>query len=137
MAKRRKRKSLAAVFKQYYAEHPEWLEGDGNAKAVAQFEQDHPGRQANSQVRQAMYNVKSALKKGETGASTKAHKKTSSREMMAAVHRTTRANEPLSLLEEQIDDCMSLAKLIGKERMQNVLISLHRARNEVVVMLES
>jgi hypothetical protein len=136
MAKRRKRKSLAAVFKQYYAEHPEWLEGDGNAKAVAQFEQDHPGRKANSQVRQAMYNVKSALKKGETGASTMPQKKTASRDI-AAVHRTTRANEPLSLLEEQIDDCMSLAKLIGKERMRNVLVSLHRARNEVVVMLES
>ena len=136
MARRRK-KSLAAVFKEYYAEHPEWLEGDGNAKAIAQFEQDHPGRKANAQVRQAMYNVKSALKKGEAGAPKRGQKKAAAREMATAAHRTGRPGQPLAVLEEQIDECMILAKQIGRERMQNVLANLHEARNEVVVMQRS
>jgi hypothetical protein len=137
MAKRRKRKSLAAVFKQYYAEHPEWLEGDGNAKAIAQYEQDHAGRQASSKVRQAMYNVKSALKKGEQGAARQGGKKAPPRQMSAAARRTARPSAPLSMLEEQIDDCMFLARHIGKEEMQGVLANLHRARNAVVVMIGS
>jgi hypothetical protein len=137
MAKRRKRKSLAAVFKQYYSEHPEWLEGDGNAKAIAQFEQDYPTRKVNSKVRQAMYNVKSALKKGETGAGKRGKKKVPPREMAAAARRTVRSSAPLSMLEAQIDECMFLARDIGKERMQAVLEDLHRARNAVVLMLGS
>jgi hypothetical protein len=137
MAKRRKRKSLAAVFKKYYAEHPEWLEGDGNAKAIAQFEEDHAGRKANAKVRQAMYNVKSALNKGETGAVRQGGKKAPPRQMAAAARRTARPSAPLSVLEAQIDECMFLARHIEKEQMQNVLANLHRARNAVVVMIGS
>jgi hypothetical protein len=137
MAKQRKQPSLAAMFKRYFTEHPEWLQEEGgNAKAIELFEKENPGHVVGPQVRQAMYNVKSAMKKGPAGAAKRNAKKRAARDMVVAARVNSRPRAPLNALEEQIDDCMILAKQIDRERLGRVLDHLHRARNAVVVMLE-
>ena len=57
----------------------------------------------------------------------------SAREGQSAV-RAPRQGTRLELLEEQIDDCLSLAKHIDREGLSHVISLLRSARNAVVWM---
>ncbi len=97
MAKQRKRPSLAAMFKGYFAEHPEWLQEEGgNAKAIEEFEKENPGHTVGPQVRQAMYNVKSAMNKGPEGAAKRNEKKRAARDMVVAARVNSRPRRRLT-----------------------------------------
>lgn len=137
MAKRRKGPSLAGTVKQYLNDHPEWLASADTSELVAQFQKDHPGTPVDKRLMQSIYNVKSTMRKGETGFAKRQQSKANARQVVASAQLAGTPRRPLSMLEEQIDDCMILAKQIGKDQMHNVLGNLHRARNAVVVMLEA
>jgi hypothetical protein len=138
MARRRRRKgpSLASIFTQYFLDHPDWLSSGKNEIVVSQFSRDHPGIEVDKKVKQAMYNVKSRINKGEVGRQRRKMTKLAARQLVAAAGKNAKPLAPLNLLEEQIDDCMILAKQIGREQMHGVLHALRIARNAVVVMLE-
>ncbi len=139
MARRRRKNgpSLASIFTQYFLDHPDWLNAGKNEIVIKQFTIDHPSLEVDKRVKQAMYNVKSRMNKGEVGLKRRKQSKMAARQLVAAAGRSDRPLAPLAMLEEQIDDCMILAKQIGRERMDHVLHALHSARNAVVVMLES
>lgn len=136
MAKKRKGPSLAGTIKRYLLENPAWLMTTHTAPLVDQYKKDHPGKPIDKKVMQAIYNVKSTMKKGELGQAKRLQSKANAQQLVAMSQSAGTPRRPLALLEEQIDDCMILAKQIGKESMHGVLSNLHRARNLVVVMLE-
>ena len=137
MAKRRKGPSLAGIIKQYFRDHPEWLAAVETSAVVAQFKKDHPNKEVNKKVMQAIYNTKSTMKKGATGAAKRKQTKVAANQAVVAAKKAGTLRAPLTMLEEQIDDCMILAKQIDRERLHNVLGHLRSARNTVVVMLEA
>ena len=105
MARRRRRKgpSLSGIFTQYFVDHPEWLSSDKNEIVVGQFSRDHPEIEVDKKVKQAMYNVKSRLNKGESG---RQRRKMSNDRSSGRGHCRGNAKVALNMLEEQIDDCM-------------------------------
>ena len=134
MAKRKKH-SLNGIFTRYYRAHPEWLTAD-NEIVLEQFKKDYPNRQIEKPVKQAMYNVKSRLKGGEEGRTKRKQRHAAINQAVASSKVNGKSRGPLGMLEEQIDDCMHLAKQIGREVMHDILVNLHRARNRVVMMVE-
>jgi hypothetical protein len=137
MAKRRKGPSLAGIIKQYFADHPEWLAAQDTSAVVAQFKKDHPNKEVSKKVMQAIYNTKSTLRKGKKGAAKRKQTKAAANQLVTAAQKAGTPSAPLSMLEEQIDDCMILTKQIDRERLHNVLAHLRAARNAIVVMLEA
>jgi hypothetical protein len=138
MARRRRRRkgpSLSGIFTQYFVDHPDWLSSDKNEIVVGQFSRDHPEIEVDKKVKQAMYNVKSRMNKGDVGRQRRKMSKLAARQVVATAGKNAKPMAPLNLLEEQIDDCMILAKQIGREQMHHVLNALRSARNAVVVML--
>ncbi len=137
MAKRRKGRSLSGSIRQYLTEHPEWLSSSDTKEIVDQYKADHPGKSVNSKVMQAIYNMKSLMRKGEAGVAKRKQSKATAQRIIQSAAASGKRMAPLAMLEEQIDDCMILAKHIGKDTMMDVLTNLHRARNAVVVMLQT
>jgi hypothetical protein len=137
MAKRRKGRSLAGIIKQYFHDYPEWLAAPETSAVVAQFKKDYPNKQISKKVMQAIYNTKSTLRKGPTGAAKRKQSKAAAYQVVAAAKKAGTPHSALSTLEEQIDDCLILAKQIGREQLHNVVGHLRAARNTIVVMLET
>ena len=132
MAKRRKSKSLSGTIRQYLTDHPEWLSSQDTSEIVAQFEKDHPKKKVDKYVMQAIYNVKSSMRKGPTGAAKRQQSKAAARHIVQSAAKTGRPSAPLTQLEEMIDDCMILARQINQENLVPALMDLRRARNSVV-----
>lgn len=137
MAKRRKGKSLSGTIRQYLTDHPEWLASADTKAIVDQYKADHPNKPVNSKVMQAIYNMKSLMRKGEAGVAKRKQSKATAQRIVQSAAASGKRMAPLEMLEEQIDDCMILAKQIGRDTMLDVLMNLHRARNAVVVMLQA
>ena len=132
MAKRRKTKSLSGTIRQYLTDHPEWLSSQDTSQVVAQFEKDHPKKKVDKYVMQAIYNVKSSMRKGPTGAAKRQQSKAAAKHIVQSAAKTGKNGTPLVHLEEMIDDCMILARQINQENLVPALMDLRRARNSVV-----
>ena len=101
---------------------------------IDRWRKDHPGEtEVPKNLRQNLSNVKSDLRQ-------KLRKKPGRRkqESQPAVPSAALAEAPrksarrLEALEEQIDECLVLAKELDREGLASVISLLRRARNEVV-----
>lgn len=137
MAKKQKGESVFRYFRRIFEAHPDWLEQKSNDQVLAQYRQDH-GLSADDpvekRIRDAMANSKSLTKKRlrESGASTGA------KSGRGGYRKTTQTGVSVSrmeTLEEQIDDCLTMARSLDKETLTTVVRLLRKARNEVVWLM--
>jgi hypothetical protein len=128
MAKRRGA-SKSAYFREQFEKHPDWAAATNNKELMEQWRMDHPGKQMTKSYKQAMANVKSSLR----------HKKRGGKKRGARLHQMLMASgqrtgvSSMVGLEIRIDDCLSLARQMDADGLQNVISNLRKARNEVVL----
>jgi hypothetical protein len=134
MAKRKGKPSMLGIFKGYFQAHPEWLRTRSNDAVLAQFKGDHPNTEITPKVRQAMFNAKNWARKGKKGRRGRRRKVQA---VQAAMRGPQRHGGALQLLENHVDDSLAMARTIGKEKISDVINHLHRARNMLVVAIES
>ena len=128
--------SISGYFRKVFEEHPSWLNTRSNDLLYKRWLKDHPkDQEVTEKVRQNLSNTKSLLRR--EGRKKRGRPK---KETLAAGAASSSAEMPhkaargLALLEEQIDDCMTLAKNIDREGLAQIISLLRRARNEVVWM---
>jgi len=124
-----KGESLSGWFRKYFKTHPYALRKGRNDVVVTAWLSDHPGQEFTNRLRQAMANVKSAIK----------HKKGSKRKAAAVASdggavRPARAVGGLESLEMAIDRCLTTARLLAEKNpdLQKVASHLKVARNGVI-----
>jgi hypothetical protein len=135
---------VSGYFRKVFKENPKLLSGRSNTVLLERWLADHPGeKEVPQKVRANLSNIKSVLrqkarKKG--GRPKKTAEVSEATETQAAGHSALKqaaatnnsAPSPLEQLEEQIDDCLSLAKSLGRKRLAHVISMLRHARNLVV-----
>jgi hypothetical protein len=121
---------LSGWFRNVFTERPAWLKERSNADVIALWEDQHPGKKFGDRERNACNNIKSVLRKKLRKRGRKAAADGTPTATPAATVRVSRAN--LELLEERIDDCMSMARALDREGLDKVARLLRAARNEVV-----
>jgi hypothetical protein len=125
--RKRGNESVSGWFRNAFTQHPEWLRGRSNAAVMEQWQADHPGQSFGASERNACNNVKSLMRKRQRR---RGRKPASEGGGAVPAVRVSRSN--LELLEEHIDDCMSMARTLDKIGLELVVKLLRRARNEVV-----
>ena len=125
--------SIQGYFKRILRENPKLLKGRSNAELLKRWQDDHnsPDEIPNS-VKVGLQNAKSALRSNRR--KRKARKEARPAEEQTLDMRRPRRRQPLEALEEQIDDCITAAKTLDRERLHQVIALLRHARNEVVWM---
>jgi hypothetical protein len=126
MAKKQgKSGSSYSYFKQLFHEHPEWLKEKSNSVITARFKADHGLAEdavIEKKVMNNLANLKSVMRK-----------KLRSRAAIKNVGKPIiKSTNRLENLEEQIDDCLTAAKTLDREGLEEVIHLLRRARNKVV-----
>jgi hypothetical protein len=135
---------VASYFKKIFKENPKLLRGRSNKELLERWLLDHPDeKEVPQKVKANLSNVKSVLRKqgrkagrpkksaGDMSGQTGAEMAGQSAPKQAAATNNT----PTSLmeqLEEKIDDCLSLAKSLDRDRLSHVISMLRHARNLVV-----
>src|SRR5687767_10680565 len=120
--------AVSAYFRRVFAENPRWLDSRSNDELFKRWLADHPGEtEVPERVRQNLSNIKSVLRK-------QGRKKTQRAEKGSQPIGATPAEPPrkkvrnLDALEEQIDECLTLAKNLDREGLAGVIALLRRAR---------
>jgi hypothetical protein len=128
--------NVSAYFKPILLENPKLLKGKSNQELLNRWLADHPEEtEVPDRIKAILSNLKSVLRK-------KLRKKPGRKKTEEHVVETVVVMEPaepvdaaevaLESLEEQIDDCMSVAKSMDREGLDEVIRLLRRARNAVV-----
>jgi hypothetical protein len=137
--------TVSGYFRKVFQENPRLLEGRSNQELLDRWLKDHPGeKEVPKTVKANLQNIKSILrkelraKKGGRPSSIAETTTTSNATMSPIASRsattTTASGSELEELEVKIDDCMSMAKYLDAEGLQDVISHLRRARNLVVWM---
>ena len=131
--------SKTGYFRQLLKEKPRLLDGRSNHELIDRWRQDHPGEEFSDSVRAALQNAKSAerhirRKKGRKKKAKQAQPQETTALALAShpLPKPAKAAHKLEALEEQIDDCLSLAKHLDREGLGEVIRLLRHARNAVV-----
>lgn len=126
--------TVAGYFRKVFAESPGLLKGKSNDALLQRWLADHPGEtEAPKSVKSGLANIKSVLrKKGR-----REDRRTARREAARGPGHEARGLVPgrgnqLERLEENIDDCLTLARLLDRDGLSRVIALLRAARNEVV-----
>src|SRR5947209_8410144 len=115
----RKKRTTSAYFKAIFEQHPELLHGTSNQQLIDQWQTDHPNRSAKElrRVKSRLANLKSLLRKqereGKSGAPTPPR--------AAAAPAAGSYAGSLEDLEVAIDDCLTRAKVLNLERLEDVI----------------
>ena len=126
----------SGYFRRVFKENPKLLVTRSNEELMARWVADHPGHKAMPpKVQGHMSNVKSLLRKKGRKKLRRA-KKVEVDGALPAVStppKPTRiAPKGLEALEEMIDDCLTVAKRMDREGLDDVIRLLRNARNAVV-----
>jgi hypothetical protein len=126
--------TIAGYFRKVFRENPNLLRGRSNEELLRRWLADHPGeKEVPNRVKQSLSNIKSVLRKKRRKRKAKGQAAqamtTAPKPTEGASKKAVRSLEPL---EEQIDDCLSLAKHLDREGLDSAIKLLRRARNEVV-----
>lgn len=128
--------NVTDYFRQVFAENPTWLDTRSNDALFARWLKDHPGEtEVPEPVRKNLSNVKSVLRSQSRKADVPKKPGRSKKDTLATQHSPDAARESgrkLDTLEEQIDECLTLAKNLDRDGLEDVINLLRRARNEVV-----
>ncbi len=110
--------SLLGIFKQYFADHPEWLRIRGNDAVIALFAKDHPKIQVDQRVKQAMFNAKNHMRKGRPG---RVGRKQKVAEITAAMNGSHAGSDALQVLENHVDECLAMARAMHYDSIREVV----------------
>jgi hypothetical protein len=127
--------NLSAYFRGVFQENPKWIDTRSNDEVLARWLKDHPGeKEAPDRVKQNLANVKSLLRQAQRKKPGRPKKESLAAEPTAATSAAAprKGVRGFESLEEQIDECMTLAKNLDREGLSSVINLLRRARNEVV-----
>ncbi len=129
-----KGETISGYFRKVFEENAKWLDARSNDELLARWLKDHPGEtEVPERVRQILSNVKSVLRKKIRTKPGKPKKENRPADAITATAEAPRKRvRGLDALEEQIDECLTLAKNLDREGLANVIGLLRRARNEVV-----
>jgi hypothetical protein len=124
--------SVSAYFRKVFQESPKLLKTRSNDEVLRRWLKDHPGETAvPPQVRNSLMNVKSLLRKrGRKRARAQEEERERATGVKAAPG--TKVASALEELEEHIDDCLTVAKMMDRDGLDHVIRLLRQARNEVV-----
>jgi hypothetical protein len=117
--------SSYSYFKDLFHEHPEWLKEKSNSVIVARYKADKglaDDAPIEKKVMNNLANLKSVMRKNLRV------RQAAKNPGLPAVKSSNR----LEVLEEQIDDCLTLAKNLDRAGLEDVIHLLRRARNKVV-----
>jgi hypothetical protein len=128
--------SVTGYFRRIFLENPKLLKTRSNDEMLRRWLADHPGEtEVPNRVKVGMANAKSDLRK-------RLRKRSQRKALLAEANALATAVKParpapttihkLEILEEEIDDCLSLAKSIDRTTLEDVIKLLHHARNRVV-----
>jgi hypothetical protein len=125
-------------FRQILRENPRLIKTRSNAELLRRWLADNPDHtEVPHRIKIAMANAKSAMRqklrqrrRKRLARAEQAGEATPRPARLApiTIHR-------LESLEEQIDDCIGLAKTLDRDGLQSIIKTLRRARNEVVLKL--
>jgi hypothetical protein len=124
--------SVSAYFRKVFDEAPKLLKTRSNEEVLQRWLKDHPGEtEVPRKVRNSLMNVKSLLRKRGRK---RARAQDEERERATGVKGAprTKVASALEELEEHIDDCLTVAKLLDRQGLEHVIRLLRQARNEVV-----
>jgi hypothetical protein len=134
--------NVSGYFRTVFAENPSWINTRSNDAVLARWLADHPGEtEVPDRVKQNLSNIKSVLrqkrrkKRGRPKKSVNAAAETATSAvvvMVTPVEPPRKVVRGLGNLEEQIDECLTLARGLDREGLASVIVLLRRARNEVV-----
>ena len=142
MAKKRKpappspsnnHESIAGYFRKVFAETPKLLKTRSNAELLERWLADHPGeKKVPDSVKTSLSNIKSVLrsKKRKRRKAKAAAAEIGTGPVVVAVKKPK--TSVLETLEERIDDCLTAARNLDKEGLEDVIRLLRKARNAVV-----
>jgi hypothetical protein len=117
--------TISGYFRAIFRENPKLLKTRSNQELLDRWLKDHPGeKKVPNRVKQNLANIKSVLRK--KGRKRKGVANEAPRPVAAPRSRG------LEGLEENIDECLSQAKLLDREGLDSIIHLLRRARNEVV-----
>lgn len=135
---KQKGETRSGYFRRVFAENPKLLRGKSNQEVLQRWLADHPGeKEVPDRIKYILSNVKSILRKQRRKRG-RPKQEEQPAEPMPAEEATAPANtreQELERLEEEIDDCLSLAKSIDREGLAEVIIHLRQARNHLVWIL--
>ena len=123
---------LTTYFRAIFEQNPHYLDTRSNDQVLQHWQDDHPNEKPSNQVKAALANAKSAVRQRRRKRRGGRPKGTAVATASQPVARAKAPSHRLEHLEEQIDDCLSLAKHTDREGLVEVIRLLRKARNEVV-----
>jgi hypothetical protein len=138
--------TATSYFRAIFKENRQLLKSKSNDEILDRWLADHPWeREVPVNVKYILATVKSVLrhrhhkkmkdmKLGQAGGLL-AHRVVISRAASQVVDGVNDRTQALEKLEEQIGECMRLARSLDKKKLANAIVLLRRARHEVVWQL--
>jgi hypothetical protein len=128
--------SIQGYFRQLFRENPKLLKERSNEKIFQRWLEDHPGEtEVPERVKSGLFNLKSLLRKKLKSRGRRKAEQASEAETAPAEPVVPEEN-PLEVLELQIDEVLTLAKSMDREALHEVIGHLRAARNHVVRKIE-
>ena len=133
--------SVSGYFRKIFEANPGLLDSRSNDELLGKWLADHPGETVvPERIKQNLANIKSVLRKKlrepakskGTGKKLGRPAKTVALQEKQEKPAVSKASRGLERLEEEIDDCLTLAKHLDREGLGSVISHLRRARNDVV-----
>jgi hypothetical protein len=126
--------NISGYIRRVFKENPKWLATRSNDEILARWLKDHPSeKEVPERVKKNLSNVKSLLRQAQRKKPGKPQKESQPAGPTAASAAAPRKGvRGLETLEEQLDECLTLAKNLDREGLSSVINLLRRARNEVV-----
>jgi hypothetical protein len=126
-----KGESISGYFRKVFRENPKLLKQRSNDELLHRWSVDHPGEQVTNRIKQNLANLKSILrKKGRRRKGKKAAEPVETAAVL--VFSAKKTYRGLEALELEIDDCLTSARGLDREGLEDVINFLRRARNAVV-----
>jgi hypothetical protein len=129
--------SVAGYFRKVFRENPKLLKDRSNDELYRRWLADHPGHQEVPQkVKTGLQNIKSVLraKRGKRKKAKQQGAEQGQPQLQAAQQAPTKRPSARGLehLEEQIDECLDVARGLDREGLQRAIGLLREARNALV-----
>ncbi len=132
VGRKRQGESISGYFRKIFDDRPELVDLKSNRELIDRWVKDHPGQSDMlGKVKQNLANLKSLLRKQRREAGEPSWAAPPDLMDVGLDDNDSGPNQ-LEVLEEQIDDCLSMAKTLDRDGLENVIRLLRRARNEVV-----
>jgi hypothetical protein len=119
--------SISGYFRPILEENPKLLKGKSNQELFERWLADHPKeKEVPGNVKASLSNLKSVLRKKGRKRGRKPAGQTNGMQMEQAEQENA-AENPLELLEVQIDECIAAARSMDREGLDSVISLLRRA----------